>query len=723
MKFKNTYKPLGVLIILIIHALSINAQQPISFDSVRHSYESPFAKEYPFEVVLILDSILSRNNLDAKVEAAVLYNKGMILYGNKQDTEAIECFKALLNKKEVAYYASNVLLMQIGFSYENLYLNEKAEKYYSQAIESTLNENKQVKAKLFILLGRVYYKMGVYEKAFNNYHESYNICNEIADTNTLINVLSNLGIVHDEWGQHNKAIEAYLKGLQLAIEVHSVDYISKLNNNLGVSYFCLEKYHKALEYYNKALAIELEKENEIDIAGSYHNIGNVYEVLGDYNTALFYYLKAIDIQNAIDDYDGLVLALNDIALVYGYMGDIEIALDYCNKSRDIAIGKNMIKNEMFAYETLVKLYTQQKSYDLAFQNQNKLIAIKDSLFTIEKNQEIAEQQARFNNEQNEIEIALLSKEKEVSEVKIERQRTVTSSFVILIILLLVALFIGYRLFYNKKIAHEKLQRQEEKIIEMSKKVMEQNDIFTDNLEYGRVIQKAVLTGDKIINKWFSDSFYINLPQLIVSGDFYWAKSIGSMVYVVVSDCTGHGVPGGFMSMLGVAFLNDIITDKFKYYPNELLDILRNRIKEALNQTDMNTRNHNGMDLACCMFDFDNMKLYFSGAHMPIWHNQNNEIKRIKGDLMPIGVSVKEKPFSMQEISFKKGDRFYMFTDGMIDQFNPTGQKISSKRLEEELVKVGDLSAKQQKKQLLDNFLKWKNEMPQTDDTLLLGLFV
>ncbi len=714
---------LGIVFLIIVPSISLAGQSNLQFDTVKYNYKSLFSQEHPLETVNVLDSILALNSLTEEITIQALYHKGMLLFNNYKNEDAIKCFEQIFSTSTTIKYSKGELLFHIGLCYENLFNNDKAEKYFVKSLEYTSPDQKELLAKLTNSLGRIYYNMGIYEKANINYIESHNLSSEIKDSISIIRALSNLGILNDIWENYNKAIDIYLEALQIAKECENEHYIAILNNNLGVSHFCLGEYHKALNYYQNALEIELKNENMIDVSGSYHNIGNIHEVMEDYNKALSFYIKALDIQDTYNDFDGMVLTLHDIGIVHGCLGDYNLAISYCKKSLAIAIAKNMKNKEMAVHESLAKLYSQQVNFDSAFHHQTKFIAIKVSLFTVEKNKEIAKQQASFKNKQDENKIAILSKEKEVAQAKTEQQRILTIGYIVIIILLVIALFIGHRLFYNKKIAHEKLKNQEKKIVEMSMKVMKQNEEFIDNLEYGRVVQKAVLTGDTIINKWFADSFYINLPQLIVSGDFYWIKNIGQKVYVIVSDCTGHGVPGGFMSMLGLAFLNEIITDEFKYYPNELLDILRDRIKDALNQTDLNASAQNGMDLACCLFNFDDMKMYFAGAHMPLWHQQINRIDRIKGDLMPIGVSVKEKPFSMQELSFKKGDRFYMFTDGMIDQFSSSGEKYSSKRLENKIHDTYEVSGEKQKEQILNSFLEWKGEMPQTDDALLLGLQV
>lgn len=712
-----------ITVFIIICWFNLPANQLLHIDSVKYSFESDYAAANPFEVVTHFDSLLHTDSLSNYETVWILFNKGAILSSFYEPESALECFNKLQDVNVHALIDNSIVYEQIGYTYENLYHYTEAEKYFHMALNESSISDTIALGSLFNSIGRVNYSAGIYEKAIKYLLKANSLARKIDDTTTFLSSSVNLGTVYSQWGQNEKAIKVFNDALNFIGKKGFDSYRGMLLSNLGVSYFYLKEYHLALSFYERALKIELKNGDNFDISGSYHNIGNVYEVMGEYNEALEFYLKALNIQNSISDYDGLVLTSHDIGLVYSYLGDMDLAFDNVYKSLRIAKSKGFVRNEMTAYKTLAELYAKVDSFNVAYNYQLHYNELKDSLFSSDKNIEIAKQQARFDSEQQKVKIELLSKEKEIINTKIEHHKIVITSFIVLTILMLAALIVGFRLLAIKRKANEKLKEQEKQIVEITQKVLKQNDSLIDNLEYGKVIQKAVLAGKTNLDNWFSEMYFFNQPQLIVSGDFFWSKSIENKLYVVMADCTGHGVPGGFMSMLGVAFLNDLTTDEFKYYPDELLNKLRERVKYALNQSDFGTQTHDGMDLACCLFDFDKGILYFSGAHMPVWHQNMKELIRYKGDLFPIGVCVKEKPFSLTEIEFKKGDSFYLFTDGIIDQFDKDGKRYSNNRLANILNETKDSSFVDQKQILQNQLLLWKGEAQQTDDSLFLGLKV
>lgn len=711
-----------LLLILIATIACINLPaNSLRIDTIRYYYDSDYMNDHPFEGISYFDSLLITDTLTYNEKCWILFNKGITLSINNETESALKCFYNLLEFDSILYIPKPDLYTQIGYTYENNYEYIKAEKYFFKALNSMQIDDSSRIASCFNSIGRVNYGAGIYEKAVKYLIRSNSLASKTNDTAQFLSSSVNLGMVYSLWGQNEKAIQVYNQALSFIKQDNYSDYQSLLYSNLGVSYFYLKEHHLALSYYERALKIELMSNNKMDIAGSYHNIGNVYEVLGNYNQALDFYLKALNIQNSINDFDGLVLTTHDIGITYSYIDEMDMAFDNVMKSLTFAKNHNFVRQEMQAYKTLSELHAKEGKYDTAYEFQLLFNELKDSLFNSDKNTEIARQQAIFDSEKQKSEIELLSKEKEIINAKIEQHKIVIGSFIVLTFLLLIALIVGYRAFVIKRKANIILKEQERKIVEITNKVLKQNDNLIDNLEYGKVIQKAVLAGKTDLHRWFSETYFINQPQLIVSGDFFWSKSMGNKLYIVMADCTGHGVPGGFMSMLGVAFLNDLTTDKFKLYPDELLNNLRDRVKYALNQSDFRTETHDGMDLACCLFDFDENIMHFSGAHMAIWHHNSEELTKHKGDLMPIGVCVKEKPFSKAEIPFKKGDEFYLFTDGIIDQCNTEGERYTSARLTKLLTKTRNSGFENQKLVLQSTFFKWKGEAAQTDDSLFLGL--
>ncbi|MDX2174278.1 MAG: SpoIIE family protein phosphatase [Bacteroidota bacterium] len=224
-------------------------------------------------------------------------------------------------------------------------------------------------------------------------------------------------------------------------------------------------------------------------------------------------------------------------------------------------------------------------------------------------------------------------------------------------------------------------------------------------------------------------FILYRPKDIVSGDFYYAqahKAIGSnkeIFYLCTADCTGHGVPGALMSMVGISRLNESILEKNIVKPNEILDNVRRGIIDSLNPEGSEEESKDGMDCVLCAYDFENNKLEFAAANNPLWLVRNKEVIEYKPDKMPVGKYNDEaKPFTLQTIDLQKGDTIYTFTDGYADQFGgPKGKKFKYKQLQDMILASCDLPLEEQKRQLNDAFEKWKGDLEQVDDVCVIGI--
>jgi len=226
-------------------------------------------------------------------------------------------------------------------------------------------------------------------------------------------------------------------------------------------------------------------------------------------------------------------------------------------------------------------------------------------------------------------------------------------------------------------------------------------------------------------------FILYKPKDIVSGDFYHAiahKPAGSateIFYMCTADCTGHGVPGALMSMVGISHLNESIIEKNLIHPNEILDNMRKGIIASLNPEGSEEESKDGMDCVLCAYDFENMKLEVAAANNSLWLIRNGELKEYKADKMPVGkYQDNMTPFSLQTIDLRKGDLIYTFTDGFADQFGgEKGKKFKYKQLQEKLMQIRDKPMTEQKQLLDSTFEKWKGNLEQVDDVLVIGLLV
>ena len=256
-------------------------------------------------------------------------------------------------------------------------------------------------------------------------------------------------------------------------------------------------------------------------------------------------------------------------------------------------------------------------------------------------------------------------------------------------------------------------------------ISEQKEEIMASIHYARRIQTAVLPPSKFISKILPDHFFIlNKPRDIVSGDYYWMAQKGNKTIIAAADCTGHGVPGAFMSLLGVSFLNEVISKMDEIYANNILDKLRDSVINALNQAGTEGITKDGMDLALCVLDIDTYELQFAGANNPLYLIRNKELIETKADKMPIGLYDENKPFTNNLFQLQKDDAFYIFSDGFPDQFGgPLGKKFMYKKMKELLVNIQDKPMFEQNEILDKTIEDWRGDLFQVDDMLIIGVKV
>ena len=279
--------------------------------------------------------------------------------------------------------------------------------------------------------------------------------------------------------------------------------------------------------------------------------------------------------------------------------------------------------------------------------------------------------------------------------------------------------------------HNVVLEQKEEILLQNEVLEDKNREITASINYAKRIQTAFIPTDKDFTKHFEDSFVLFKPKDIVSGDFYWIHKTGDIIYYVTADCTGHGVPGGFMTMLGLSFLEDIIEGSHTDDPAKVLDLLRDKIVNTLKQGSSNEENKDGMDLIVCRLDLKKMKLNYAAANNSFYVVRNapetkegKELILLKADKQPCGFFPEPKPFTAREFDLVKGDCIYTLTDGYPDQFGgKKGKKFRYLQLEEMLVKNCDKPFAVQKEMLSDTFEEWKGHLDQVDDVLIIGIRV
>ena len=352
---------------------------------------------------------------------------------------------------------------------------------------------------------------------------------------------------------------------------------------------------------------------------------------------------------------------------------------------------------------------------------------------VEAQHEVAKRQLDRINQINE---EIKTKESELKQLDLKNQllnNIILASMMVLVVFLIMLFFIA-KLYVGKRRDNQKLVRQNEQIEEQNVEITAQKDEITaqkdkivESIRYAQKIQQAVMPPQEYFSKYLPDHFIMLKPRDIVSGDFFWGNDIGDKFVFTAADCTGHGVPGAFMSLLGIAFLNDITArmTEDNISAGEILTLLRSDIITYLRQTGRDDEQKDGMDMAVCVYDRKDFKIQYAGAHNPLILIHNGELLQTDADEMPIGYYENQtERFTNHELKVEKGDMLYLFSDGYADQFGMSGgkrRKYMIKNFRDFLMQIHTLDLPVQKQRLEENLDNWRGNLKQLDDVLVMGV--
>ncbi|MFW5851308.1 MAG: YfiR/HmsC family protein [Bacteroidota bacterium] len=306
---------------------------------------------------------------------------------------------------------------------------------------------------------------------------------------------------------------------------------------------------------------------------------------------------------------------------------------------------------------------------------------------------------------------------------IEQQHMVIIAFILFFIIILILGYIIYRQFKLTKKINKELAIKNTEVSKQRDMITEQHKHITDSIVYARRIQHAILPPENIIAQNIPNHFILFKPRDIVSGDYYWMTQIDDLIIITAADCTGHGVPGAFMSLLGITFLNEIVHEKNILEPHLILNELRLRIMNSLNKQHSEEEYKDGMDMAICLIDKKQNTLSYSGAYNPLYIIRQSQLEEIKADRMPVGLSEKiDSSFQVHKKTINPGDAFYMFSDGYADQFGgPDNKKFMARSFKKLLLSIHKKEMEEQKNILDSTITKWRGDTEQIDDILIIGL--
>ncbi|MDA3780382.1 MAG: tetratricopeptide repeat protein [Bacteroidales bacterium] len=718
-------------------------------------------------------------NYSKKIDSLLNYSEKQ---GNNKLYTALESARKAqlisVKNNDSLYIAKS--LHAIGYLFYNSNNYDSAISYFNNSfnINKKIN-NKKGMASALNRIGNSLQLKGNYEKALGKYFIALNINKSLNDTNEIARTLTNLGSIYQLFGNYEKAINQHLDALNKYETLKHQEGIAWSSLNIARLFKMMNNYEKALQYANSSLqiyqqiyqqtssgtgitlclkekgliyqesgeynkAIEYSKQvleknklanNKYGISNSLANLGKIYFQINKYDTALFYLTETLKQKKLLNDSLDLSSTNRYLGKTYLKTKNYLKAKKHLSSSLKFAVNQNLKEDIKESHLSLSEFYIISKNYKKAFYHFKAYSELKDKL----KNRKINELELQYEFDKKQKQIEFEQKQREIEQKqKLQQQKLFTSIFIVGFILMIgLALFI-YKKYKKKKQINAILRQQKEEIeaqrdeIETQRdmatdqrdKIILQKNIITDSIEYARRIQNAILPQKKYINTVLDKYFILNKPQNIVSGDFYWLSEKDNKIIIAVADCTGHGVPGAFMSMLGVSFLNEIINKDNASQANKILELLRDKVIETLHQTYGILGSKDGMDIAICIIDKKNSSIQYAGAHNPLYLIRDNELLEFKADKMPIGIhAIKAvKTFTNNKIKIQKGDMLYLFSDGYADQFGgEKGMKFRQTPFKNLLLKIHKEKPEEQKLILTNTLNEWQGDYKQIDDIMILGI--
>ncbi len=654
------------------------------------------------------------------------------------------------------------LCIRLGNSYESIADYGNASIYYKKALRFKQElGDKNGMANVYNNIGLLYEDQSDFPTALDYFFTALNLWSNLGDKMGTARAYNNLGIIYENQTDYANAIMYYRKGMKLWMELDNKPEIANEFNNLALIYQSTGKIMEALDNYQKSLALRKEVGDLDPIASSYYNLGRLLHVFISENDSLKekliarYYAntipattlkdldlhlldssldmekKALEIFKTFDDRENLAKVLQQIGEILQLRGQYAGALYYFREGAALA----KLINTRFVYykqlDDMSECFEKVGMPDSALLYFREAVNVKDSIFNGEKQKEIGHEEARFEYEKKQaIAVAETKRVLAVDEERRKRQQLIIyASIAGLIMLGFFSFIIAQRL---------RITRQQKTIIEKQKENLdkafsqleeakllleEKHKDLTDSIQYASRIQTALLTTKRYLDQRLGDYFILFKPRDIVSGDFYWALEHNGLFYIACCDCTGHGVPGAFMSLLNITFLHQAVIEKGIVQPDKIFNNIRSSLVEALNP-DGSTDTKDGMDAVLCAINFEKNIISAACANNPIWIIRNGELLEFKSDKIPIGESDFNRQFTLHETKIYKGDCIYMFTDGFSDQFGGTdGKKFKKSQLKELLLSIHRQPMKEQKLVLENTIKSWMGDLNQVDDICVIGVRV
>lgn len=656
---------------------------------------------------------------------------------------------------KLAYEQGDSLELAIDYNYQALKLGK------------ALNDPRII-ARINFAIGDFYAFKGLSEKAFDYMFKAYHYFKKTQDKVELTKVIRRMVAVYYLINDNKNNGIFSKEGLALAQQTKDTTSTVTFLNSLGLVALRTQRLKKALEYFERALVLEKQSPDKSLITTLFNNIGMTYNQMENYDKALEYLFKSIEVAKQLKDkiiayakkYElskedvqnkykfGVGNTYINIGTVCKNKKEFEKSIKYSMKGIElISHNKRAFYQYQKVYNTLTQVYEAKETPLLALKNYKLYITARDSFNALAIDRRFDQLESKHVADKKEKEIETLKREAEITS---QRNRAVNTALGGGLFLMLTLAGLIYKRYDEKRKSHNVLEEQNHEITAQNHEISAQRDQIaeksqkleyayhniTDSIEYAHRIQEALLPSQALIQKALPESMVMLKPRDVVSGDFYWFAQTGNLtdtslegqkVILAAVDCTGHGVPGAFMSMAGDAYLNQIVKQQGITQPDKVLCNLHQNIRQSLKQE--TTGNRDGMDISLVEIDRKNKTVSFAGARNPLIYIQDGELHLIRGDKYSIGGEQREgeRSFTTHSVRIdpENPTTFYLFSDGFQDQFGgKEGKKFLVRRFRELLLSIHHLSMQEQKSCLESTFNDWLGGLyEQVDDVLVIGFKV
>jgi serine phosphatase RsbU (regulator of sigma subunit) len=678
---------------------------------------------------------------------AIPFTLLVLSQGNAQDQAFID---SLLTELSATREDTLKVEILIALGEEYIYnLPDTAMDYFQEALQIAEQlESLSLQAASKRSIGVVTENQGRYDQALEEYFAALALFEQDENKPGIASCYNDIAIIHYLQGSSELCMEYLTLSFEIKEELGDKDGMSSYYINMSALNNSIGKYEEALEFAELSIDLHRELGDQAGIATGYGNIGTIHYELGNYQSSLENHMKSVEMHREINNKDGMAHSMSNVAGLYMLMADSVARTEnqqreYLNQAVSYGLRCYALTEELdalyvqnYVANTLHGAYRELGEPWKALEYAEIFISTRDSLFNEEKTRAIEEMDTKYETEKQQQQIELQESQIVARDAEIRQQKTLRNALIaglLAVILIIVVVIIAY---VQKRRDNQKIQDQNAQILEaneeltvLNEAISRQNTEIMDSITYAQRIQTAMMPPEGYFNELLDEAFILYKPRDIVSGDFFWIRQVNQFIVLAAADCTGHGVPGAFMSLLGISFLNEIVQRREITQASEILNELRRQIKNSLRQHGQPDETKDGIDMALCAIDQKNRTMQYAGAFNPLYlireEKSNAELIEFKADRMPLGYYMgKDRAFTNHEIELEIGDTFYIFSDGFIDQKGgPDQKKFMSKKFKNLLLEIHDEPMFDQKNKLEKALTEWMGNQSQIDDILVVGVRV